>query len=313
MSAASPRFGSDASISRRVVLARSSVLGLGALAASRLGPVAAQDGSPAADTYPALILTAYEYAFEGPATAESGYTRLTLDNQGGEDHHAIFFRFGDGTTQDQFMAALMTGDLGALMQLGASYGGPMASANSQASVIASLDPGTYAVICLIPDPEGVPHVAHGMVSMLEVTEGTSTAPDPVADGVITMVEMTFDGLPAEVTAGMHMWEVTNGGTQLHEMGILQLVPGVPAEAVIASMMAPPMEASPAAVAAATPVTEGPPPFLALFGAAPMNPGATNYVEFNAQPGEYIAICFVPDPATGMPHFLMGMVASFVVV
>jgi uncharacterized cupredoxin-like copper-binding protein len=314
LSAASPRHLLDLSVTRRATLKRSAALGAGALLAGRIGPAAAQEATPAVGGYPELVIVATEYTFEMPATAESGYTRLTLDNQGGEDHHAMFFRLNDDTTEDQFMTGLMSGDLGALLALGASYGGPMASAGSQASVIASLDAGTYAVVCLIPDEQGVPHVAHGMLAMLEVSEGTSAAPDPVADGTITLVEMAFGGLPTEVPAGMLTWQVTNGGTQLHEMAILQLVPGVPADAVIAGITAPPAPvASPNAVPAASPEASEPPPFVSLSGAAPMSPGATNYVELNAQPGEYVVVCFVPDPATGMPHAMMGMVGSFTVV
>ena len=309
MSAVPTRHLLDLAVSRRATLKGSAVLGVGALLAGRVMPAAAQDASPAAAGTPELVMVATEYAFEMPATAESGYTRLTLDNQGGADHHAMCFRLNDDTTEDQFMAALMSGDLGAVLPLGASYGGPMASAGSQASVTASLDAGTYAVVCLIPDEQGVPHVAHGMIAMLAVSEGTSTAPDPVADGTITLIEMAFDGLAAEVPAGMQTWQVTNGGTQLHEMAILQLVPGVPADAVIAGITAPP--ASPDAVPA-SPEASGPPPFVSLIGAAPMSPGATNYVEFDAQPGEYVAVCFVPDAATGMPHAMMGMIASFTV-
>jgi hypothetical protein len=300
------------------MLRTSAALGAGALIAGRIGAAAAQDATPAvADggNYPELVIVASEFKFEMPATAESGYNRLTLDNQGGADHHAMFFRLNDDATEDQFMTGLQSGDLGALLAIGASYGGPMASAGSQASVVASLDAGTYAVICLIPDDQGVPHVAQGMLAMLEVSEGASTAADPVADGTITLVEMTFDGLPPEVPAGAYTWQVINGGTQLHEMAILQLVPGVPAEAVIAGLTAgPEAAASPEAVPAATPVADdGPPPFVALFGAAPMSPGATNYVEFDAQPGEYVVVCFVPDAETGMPHAAMGMAASFLVV
>ena len=152
-----------------------------------------------------------------------------------------------------------------------------------------------------------PHVAHGMISMLEVTEGAAAAPDPVADGTITLVEMTFDGLPAEVPAGQYLWQVTNGGTQLHEMAIYQLAPGVPAAAIIAGITAPP--ASPEAAPAED---EGPPPFVAGTGAAPMSPGATNFVELDAQPGEYLVACFVPDAETGMPHAMLGMHNVFVV-
>jgi hypothetical protein len=309
-----PRHLLDLPVTRRATLKGSAALGVGALLAGHIGPAAAQDATPAAAAYPELVIVATEFAFDMPATAESGYTRLTLDNQGGADHHAMFFRLNDDTTEDQFMAGLMSGDLAALGDLGASYGGPMASAGSQASVIASLDAGTYAVVCLIPDEQGVPHVAHGMVAMLEVSEGASTASDPVADGTITLVEMAFDGLPSEVPAGTHTWQVVNGGAQIHELALLQLAPGVPADAVIAGITAgPEAAASPAAVPAASPEAAGPPPFVSLSGAAPMSPGATNYVEFNAQPGEYVAVCFVPDIETGMPHAMMGMVGSFTVV
>jgi len=305
-----PRHLLDLPMNRRATLKRSAALGVGALIAGRIGMASAQDATPAAATYPELVIGATEFKFDMPATAESGYTRLTLDNQGGADHHAMFFRLNDGTTEDQFMAGLTSGDLAALSALGASYGGPMASAGSQASVIAFLDAGNYAVVCLIPDEQGVPHVALGMMAMLQVSEGASTASDPVADGTITLVEMAFDGLPAEVPAGTYTWQVVNGGTQLHEMALLQLVPGVPADAVIAGITAPP--ASPVAVPAASPEASEPPPFVSLSGAAPMSPGATNYVEFTAEPGEYVVVCFVPDAETGMPHAVMGMIASFTV-
>lgn len=29
-------------------------------------------------------------------------------------------------------------------------------------------------------------------------------------------------------------------------------------------------------------------------------------------GNYVAICFIPDPATGRPHFLLGMAQQFTV-
>jgi hypothetical protein len=290
----------------------SAAVAAGLLIPIQARPALAQEASPAAATYPELVINSTEYSFEMAATTESGYNRITLNNQGAEDHHAMFLRFNEGTTEEQFMEVLMGGDLLALLEIVSAYGGPITIAGSQGSVIAWLDPGTYAVVCVIPDAQGVPHVAHGMLSMLEVTEGAGTAPDPAADGTITLVEMTFDGLPAEVPAGSYVWEVTNGGTQVHEMAIFQLAPGVPAQALIDALLAPPAspEASPAA---AGPAEEaGPPPFVAGTGAAPMSPGATNYVEFDAQPGEYLVACFVPDAETGMPHAMMGMIGSFTV-
>jgi len=296
----------DHPLSRRATLQLSAALGAGVMLGGSFRAVVAQDASPAPGTYPALVITSVEYSFDMPATAASGYNRITLNNQGAEDHHAMFLRFNEGTTEEQFMQVLMGGDILALLEIVTSYGGPLTAAGGKDTVIAWLDPGTYAVICVIPDAQGVPHVAHGMLSMLQVSEGASAAPDPVVDGTITLVEMTFDGLPAEVPAGPHTWQVTNGGTQVHEMAIYQLAPGVPAAAIIAGITAPP--ASPEAA----PAEAGPSPFVAGYGAAPMSPGATNYVEFDAQPGEYLVACFVPDVTTGMPHALMGMITSFTV-
>lgn len=298
----------DLSLDRRATLRLSAAFGAGALISSYVRPAVAQEATPAAAAYPELVINTSEYAFDMPATTESGYNRITMNSQAAaEEHHAMFLRFNEGVTEDQFMQVLMSGDLLGLLDVVTSYGGPMATPGGQGTVIAWLDPGTYAVVCVIPDDQGVPHVAHGMISMLEVTEGSAAAADPVADGTITLVEMTFDGLPAEVPAGQYLWQVTNGGTQLHEMVIYQLAPGVPAAAIIAGITAPP--ASPEAAPAED---EGPPPFVAGTGAAPMSPGATNFVELDAQPGEYLVACFVPDAETGMPHAMMGMISSFTV-
>jgi hypothetical protein len=31
-----------------------------------------------------------------------------------------------------------------------------------------------------------------------------------------------------------------------------------------------------------------------------------------QPGEYVGLCFIPDPASGAPHVHLGMIAAFTV-
>jgi hypothetical protein len=73
------------------------------------------------------------------------------------------------------------------------------------------------------------------------------------------------------------------------------------------------EAMSGAMGEATPAMEmGPPPFAMIAGVAPMSPGNTNYLMLDLQAGNYITLCFVPDMATGMPHFMMGMIAGFTV-
>jgi hypothetical protein len=300
----------DLPVSRRTTLRAAVALGLGGqLVAGGIRAASAQDAE-----YPELTLVATEYAFDMPATAESGFTRLTLDNQGAADHHAMFFRINDDATPDDFQQAMMTGDPFAVLQVAASHGGPMADPGGKGSVILDLTPGMYMVVCLIPDEEGTPHAAHGMVAPLEVTEGASEAVAPETSAAVSLVEMSFEGLPAEATAGAVTWEVTNNGEQVHEMYVARLMPGMTFDMLMSIMMSEGESATPMAMEAtpaASPAAMGP-PFVGIGGIAPMSPGMTNYAELVLEPGEHFAICFVPDPETGMPHYMMGMVAPFTV-
>ncbi len=264
-----------------------------------LRTAAAQDAD-----YPELAILAADYTFEMAATVESGYTRLTLDNQGQEDHHAILFRINDDATPEQFEESLMSGDLGALFGVSSAYGGPNVGPGRTASVIAWLDPGQYMAVCIIPDANGVPHAAHGMVAPLEVTEGDAALEAPVADATVSLIDMAFNDLPAEVGAGALTWEVINAGPQLHELAILRLAEGLDVDGLMAILTGE-GEATPGAAAG--------PPFEAVAGTAPMSQGATNYLEAELEPGAHVAICFIPDAETGMPHFLMGMIEGFTVV
>ena len=120
----------------------------------------------------------------------------------------------------------------------------------------------------------------------------------------------------EFSARQHIWEVPNVGAQPHEMVILRLAEGVTLDQLqpVLAAMAPPAatpegaaatEASPAAMT-------GPPPFTLIGGVAPMSPGYTNWVVLDLETGNYVAICFVPDPASGQLHFALGMLMPFTV-
>lgn len=290
-------------ISRRsFVLSATAMTAVLAAGAPAIRTAMAQDAD-----YPELEIVAADYTFEMPDSVESGYTRLILDNQGKEDHHAILFRVNDDATMEQFQEALMSGDLGAVLAVSTAYGGPNVGPGRSTSVIAYLDPGDYMAVCVVPDPEGTPHAAHGMVAPLEVTAGDAGNEAPATDGAISMIDMAFVGLPSEVEAGAHTWEITNDGDQLHEIALLQLAPGMTMSGLMAILTGEEGEATPEGDAGA----EGP-PFESVAGTAPMSQGAVNYLEMDLEAGDYVAICFIPDIETGMPHFLMGMIAGFTV-
>jgi hypothetical protein len=149
----------------------------------------------------------------------------------------------------------------------------------------------------------------GMYAPLEVTEPASDAGAPTAEMTVDMVDFAFEMPTMEVASGPQIWEIPNVGEQIHELVVLQLQPGVTFDQVMAMLN--PGAATPAAGAEASPAAmEMAPPFQAVGGVAPMHPSYANWAVLDLQPGEYVAICFVPDPETGAPHFALGMIMPF---
>jgi len=312
----------DAPFTRRAALQTAGAVGLtGALASQGIRLASAQEATPDPIDLPDLTIVGVEYAFEMPASVEAGWTHVILDNQGEMDHHAMFLRPNGDATVEDVQAALEQGGFGAALAVATSVGGPNVGAGHQASVVMNLEAGQYVLICAVPNEEGVPHFALGMQAVLEVTEGSGegTPPPPEADATVGLVEMAFEGLPTDATAGTHIWEVSNQGSQAHELVILELMPGVTIDQAMQIFSGPP-PASPAASpvvdqSVATPAAGPPPggpPFAAIGGVAVLSPGQSNHAVLDLAVGDYIAICFVPDPETGAPHFALGMIAGFTV-
>jgi hypothetical protein len=280
-------------------------------------PAAATDLS----AFPESVYSGKEYSFTGPATISGGLARITLQNDGTMDHHLMLLKFNDGKSMADLQSAMQQG-LAGLATLGSAVGGPgTVGAGQKSTVIIDLAAGDYVAMCLIPDDDGIPHAAKGMVLPISVTAPTATpaAAQPTADATIELTEYHFNGLPQTVTAGQGVWQVTNTGQQLHEMGIAKLAPGVTfdqVQAILSSSPATPMPGMPGmgtpAVGAtdmSNPEATGA-PFVSVGGAAPMQPGAAVWVAADFAAGDYFAICFVPDNGTGAPHFALGMIAPF---
>lgn len=316
------------SMSRRVALKGAGTASLVVFAArGSLLDASAQDATPAAaGDYPTVAFTAKDFEFlDLLASIPGGLTRLSMIQEGPSDHHAMFMRLNDGVTADDFMAALQSGDFGAILGAAVSLGGPNAGAvGTTTNVIADLAPGQYMVVCLIPDEEtGMPHAAMGMLTPLEVTGAGGQMEPPASDVSIDLVDFAFEGLSSEMAAGKSTWAITDTGEQLHEIVIYRMADGVPYSVAESIFLAPPvaspaagLEATPEAMAtpeaAASPEASGPPPFSPVAGIAPMNPGLTNYLEVELDSGDYFAICFIPDFETGAPHFALGMIKPFTV-
>ena len=52
--------------------------------------------------------------------------------------------------------------------------------------------------------------------------------------------------------------------------------------------------------------DGPPDWAREIGGTGAKPGATNELEADVTPGDYVLLCFVADKETKKPHILHGM-------
>ena len=282
-----------------MVLAAGSGLGLGVVRA------AAQDATPAAMTEIAITITATEFEFDGPSEVEAGLVSVTMDNAGEFRHHAQLFKIDDGTSVDDFVAGLETGKA---FGLGTAHGGPATVGGGvQTTTIQRLDAGQYVVLCFVTGRDGVPHYMKGMAFPFTVAGEDAGAPDPESDLDVSMVDYQFELAEDSFEAGQHVWKVTNEGDENHELAILKLPEGMTADAYRAMMMAP-ADATPDA--AATPDPDAPQP-TAVGGIKALGPGLSGWVVADLEPGEYVAVCFIPDE-NGTSHAMLGMISGFTV-
>jgi hypothetical protein len=238
-----------------------------------------------------VAFTATDGAFSGPAELPSGWTEITLTNNGQEPHHLQLVRLDAGRSVEELGATLSESG-GAFPSWGRPFGGPNApDPGGTTAAVVNLEPGSYALIDVIPDAEGVPHMAKGMVSTLTVTDEESGMEEPAADITIELNDYSFT-LTGSLTAGDHAIRIKNLGTQVHEAVLVRLEPGKTAQDVL---NAPP---------------GSPPPAASLGGITGIEPGATQYVPVTLESGSYALFCFFPDPATQTPHFLLGMIGEF---
>jgi len=245
-----------------------------------------------------ISIEASEYAFNAPESLPAGRVTLELSNHGQEVHHAQLLRLNDGVTFGDFTAALQQEGEGAL-RLTTLEGGPGAiDPHGTSQVTLDLKPGTYALACFIVGSDGVPHLAKGMLKPVQVTQAASVPagePAPAVQGTFNMRDFGFD-MPDVLAAGTATYKVTNAGPQPHELNVLKLAPGKVAQDVLAWENAP----------------SGPPPFEAIGGINGLSPNAAGYMTLDLQPGSYVAICHIPDPASGLPHAHLGMLKAFTV-
>ncbi|MFN8559669.1 MAG: cupredoxin domain-containing protein [Dehalococcoidia bacterium] len=250
-------------------------------------PVAAQPAIPN------VTVTARDFSFDLPATIPAGLTSITLKNEGPEPHHAQLARLNDGVALDDFFAALRQGPDAALPLLSFLGGPAVVEAGGTQEVIVDLTEGAYVMLCFVEGADHVPHLAKGMIQPFRVTGSDRPRPaDPTADAEVIMSDFTFS--PLTIKAGPTTVKVTNVGPQVHEWNVLRLADGKTIDDLGAYIAAP----------------SGPPPATSAGGFQGIDAGMAGWAKMDLAPGSFVAVCFVPDPASGKPHVQLGMIAPF---
>jgi len=238
-------------------------------------------------------VTAKDFAFDAPAQIPAGVVTLQLQNQGKELHQAMLVKLDSGKTEKDLLAAMKQhGPPPAWMKW---VGGPNAAApGGQANATSVLEPGQYAYLCLIPSPDGVPHLAKGMVRSFEVTSAPSGAAKNLPETDVTIKLKDYDFEASEpLTAGKQRILVENAGPQVHELVLVKLMPGKTIQDF----------------AGWTETMKGPPPAMPVAGVGALENGMRASFTAELTAGEYGLICFVPDAKDGKMHLVHGMMKT----
>ena len=244
---------------------------------------------------------ARDFSFEAPDSIAGGLVRFKLKNEGKDPHQAQMVRLNDGVTLQQFQTAAQSPDPSAVLRLITVQGGPNGvSGGKSQDVVNNLQAGSYLYLCFVSGEDGVSHIEKGMVKPFQVTAPTGTAEPPTASAQVTLADFSFLGADS-FSSGKTTVEVTNGGPQPHELTVYKLSAGVTVDDLRA-MLASEDETPPS----------GPSPVVEAGGLGAIMAGQKGYVDLDLTSGNYVFVCFLPDPNSGAPHAALGMVKGVTV-
>ena len=241
----------------------------------------------------------------------AGLVKVDLHNVGTFPHQAQLFKLHKGVTAASYLASLeATGGGTALVLADATGGANTVDPGSHQVTWVNLKAGNYVVVCFQDGGDhGKPHFVDGMYASLTVFgHGNDARPRGQVQGTIaaythektrsTPLVMGFHMPKVIDSDGLYLFKNT-AATDTHELAFLKLAPRKTAKDVVAFFRAGGV---------------GQPPFTGDFGGAgALAPGGHSWLRMNMTPGQYVAVCFIPDDMPPhMPHVAMGMAQQFTV-
>ena len=252
---------------------------------------------------PELTLDVTSDAITGvPESLAAGRYKVTVNAQLGPDDYGLGPIFGslpDGLTIDEILdqAAASPDGIPAAFYDITIPGGPVVyapSGETSAVGIIDLTPGDWFVAGQF--------LAQPPVAFTVTGELPADLPEPESTVTFTVGEMVVEITAGELKVGENLVKLENIGVQPHFVELLKAPDGTTTDDVAALLEA---------EMTGTPVSGGltfdqiqPAGFI-----SDVSGGQTQWAAIPlAAAGTHIAICFVADPETGMPHALMGMYA-----
>lgn len=251
------------------------------------------------EDYPELLVTVTEQSVSAPASLPAGFYRLVIDDQTELEPTVLFIRVREGSTADDVHAALHAvdaaapdhGDIGAAFTHLRSVAALVGGRSAPEELIIELKAGEHTLMTSLNDADGNP-----VSSTVNVMANPAAPSEPVVDVRIEMADFSF-AIPSSLAAGPQTWQLVNLGDQIHHLSLLRLDDGVTFADVMAFMGS---DGPPA----------GPPSFQMAVASELLTSSESNYFLLDLAPGNYVAVCFLPDEDSGAPHFALGMMQEF---
>ena len=257
---------------------------------------AATSAAPTPPAENAVTITGvdYGYTLDKPAV-DSGTAKITFANGGKDAHMLAIGLIAPGKALKDVVAALQTegeeDDKAVLPTFADPNAGPFGTpqvltAGSKTASWVDFKPGSYALVCFFPTPDGKPHFAAGMVNELKVNDAATTAPAPTATGEVTLTEGKLT-VP-DLSSGKAILKVTNAGTKNHDFTVVAPAPGKTFDQTTALVDS--YFQGKAKVEEIAGVFQG--------GISAIKPGTSAFVEIDLKPGTYFVICTESDQDQG---------------
>ena len=247
-----------------------------------------------------------------------GWTLVRFRNIGDEAHQAMFAGLKEGVEFDQLATAGAGDSSGsAVIEFVDMLGGvSYIDADQETTALVNLPAGVVPAMCYVPTADGVAHALLGMSTLLQVSEATpagdvatpgDSAPAPELDDptVVGTIELAADGykIPSDLPVGWYHVVNTDDADPalgLHEMSLVRLDESLDEDEVDDLVIELANNETPSVG------------LDAVGGLGAISPGFDGFLYLDLEPGQYVAVDFMPDPGEPRPHMLDGYYTSFAV-